>query len=912
MLEASNKIAKNKNYKTISRLIQKTISLILIAYIILSLMPIGTSIASGTVYSFGTINIGGVNIRHSVNGNSFQQLPKGTVVQILETLIDSSNRSWLGVYIGGSNVSGYVMAEYVNIMSPIDSAAYASNNPSAIRPGNGPLNSINAIGYVRTIVGGINLRDSINGFVVGKVDRNIIFPYVSVETKSDYTWYRIYSDTLGYCYIRGDCVSLSDAAGNITNTSTTPQQPVINPQPAPPSPFGSIVLTLDKVNLRNDNKTNAFRLGHLAIGTVLPLLSTPSQSEGYTWYHVDTHIGRGYVRGDCARLTSDPAPVITVQPPAPSTFGSIIITLDNVNLRQKPAGTRVGKVLIGQTFNLLSQPVYASNYTWYHIKNNDGIEGYVRGDCAKLNSTQPTITEAPTQPIVPLNFGYVLVKLSSVNLRQEPAGKVLDRVDAGELYALTGNTVSKSGYTWYPINVRGNNGYLRSDCVQYLTQEQGQAYLAGGNIDSTTLPGQLPVDTLPPVVGTSEYVITIVDKVNLRKSASKTASAPFNVPLGTVLKYSRTTFVGSSEWYKISYNGYDLWVLGSTVRKMSINEYQEWNATQPIPTPQPVAGYVKTTVRNVNVRIKPAGDVIDSIATRGTVLPYYGTQSVGRYTWYNIKLASGALAYIRGDCVKVSTETGDDITQTPVAPPSGGGQLEASYTTLMVGSSGDDVKRLQTELKKLGFYTGDINGNYTDEVKQAVMSFQASKGLVPDGIAGPNTLHKLYNTVPIGSSTGEDLSFEMIYPVKSIDWWTGGIQQLWPKGANAKLKDVKTGIVFWVHRWSGGNHVDGEPLTAADTARVCQMYGVKNAKEIATKNLWQRRPLWVTLGGSTYAASLYGVPHNYAGDSIPDNNFYGQFCIHFTNSKTHTSNIVDKYHEQAIQYAITTGNNQIQ
>ena len=39
------------------------------------------------------------------------------------------------------------------------------------------------------------------------------------------------------------------------------------------------------------------------------------------------------------------------------------------------------------------------------------------------------------------------------------------------------------------------------------------------------------------------------------------------------------------------------------------------------------------------------------------------------------------------------------------------------------------------------------------------------------------------------------------------------------------------------------------------------------------------------------------------GDTISTNNFKGQLCIHFTNSKTHTSNKVDSYHEQAIEYA---------
>ena len=68
--------------------------------------------------------------------------------------------------------------------------------------------------------------------------------------------------------------------------------------------------------------------------------------------------------------------------------------------------------------------------------------------------------------------------------------------------------------------------------------------------------------------------------------------------------------------------------------------------------------------------------------------------------------------------------------------------------------------------------------------------------------------------------------------------------------------------------------------------------------------MWQRRPCLVTIGTRTFACSLYGVPHNYPkGDTIPDNEYRGQACLHFTNSKTHDSNKVDSGHQAAIEYA---------
>ena len=112
---------------------------------------------------------------------------------------------------------------------------------------------------------------------------------------------------------------------------------------------------------------------------------------------------------------------------------------------------------------------------------------------------------------------------------------------------------------------------------------------------------------------------------------------------------------------------------------------------------------------------------------------------------------------------------------------------------------------------------------------------------------------------------------------------------------------MKTGIVWWAHRWAGGPHADIEPLTAADTARLCTIFGVSTAKEIDTKNLWQRRPSLVTIGNRTFACSLYGIPHG--TQTITDNNYPGQCCLHFTNSTTSDTHVISSYHVEAIQYA---------
>ena len=74
-------------------------------------------------------------------------------------------------------------------------------------------------------------------------------------------------------------------------------------------------------------------------------------------------------------------------------------------------------------------------------------------------------------------------------------------------------------------------------------------------------------------------------------------------------------------------------------------------------------------------------------------------------------------------------------TPTPSATPA----------MLSYGSSGDEVKALQSRLQQLGFYSGVLDGDYGKGTRAAVKLFQAQHGLDDDGIAGQKTLEMLYS-----------------------------------------------------------------------------------------------------------------------------------------------------------------------
>ena len=126
-----------------------------------------------------------------------------------------------------------------------------------------------------------------------------------------------------------------------------------------------------------------------------------------------------------------------------------------------------------------------------------------------------------------------------------------------------------------------------------------------------------------------------------------------------------------------------------------------------------------------------------------------------------------------------------------------------------------------------------------------------------------------------------------------MDWWTSDIRRIFAKGSVVKLTDVQTGISWLEKRYGGSSHADSEPLTAADTAALKQVYGGEWS--------WDCRAVFVTIDGVNYAASINGMPHEDC--SIHDNGFDGHHCIHFTNSRVHTTDEVSANHQAAIRMA---------
>ncbi len=83
----------------------------------------------------------------------------------------------------------------------------------------------------------------------------------------------------------------------------------------------------------------------------------------------------------------------------------------------------------------------------------------------------------------------------------------------------------------------------------------------------------------------------------------------------------------------------------------------------------------------------------------------------------------------RSDTTPSSTSSSSSSSSSKSAKTESNGPLKK-------GSTGEKVTKLQTRLQELGYYTGEIDGDFGEMTEKAFKLFQKSVGLYVDGIAG--------------------------------------------------------------------------------------------------------------------------------------------------------------------------------
>ena len=82
----------------------------------------------------------------------------------------------------------------------------------------------------------------------------------------------------------------------------------------------------------------------------------------------------------------------------------------------------------------------------------------------------------------------------------------------------------------------------------------------------------------------------------------------------------------------------------------------------------------------------------------------------------------------------------------------------ASAQTYKLGDEADEIATIQTALKQLKLYSGDITGHYGAKTESAIRDFQKRYALEADGIAGQETINELYEAANIKASSSSSSS----------------------------------------------------------------------------------------------------------------------------------------------------------
>ena len=188
------------------------------------------------------------------------------------------------------------------------------------------------------------------------------------------------------------------------------------------------------------------------------------------------------------------------------------------------------------------------------------------------------------------------------------------------------------------------------------------------------------------------------------------------------------------------------------------------------------------------------------------------------------------------------------------------------------GSRGEEVRTIQTKLKRWGYYNGNVDGIYGSQTMESVKKFQRKNGLTVDGIAGTKTLQAMgiykssgYNSSSNSSSStnSSDLNLlsRLVYGEARGEPYTGQVAVaavVLNRVKNSSFPNSIAGVIYQKGAFDVVS--DGQiNLTPNDTAKKAAQDALNgwdpsngaiyyfNPSTATNKWIWSR-PMTVTIG----------------------------------------------------------------
>ena len=578
------------------------------------------------------------------------------------------------------------------------------------------------------------------------------------------------------------------------------------------------------------------------------------------WYVAQYGGKTGYVMKEYVQpaVEAEAAPVLpAVETAASDTYAAPVSAVTNTRVNLRAAATTTSRIV-----KVLAQGAAVTltglEGNWYKV-SADGAEGYIARQFVTLDSEQPQA--APTA-MPETETAYVAPVAATVNTRanmraeSSTASKIVKVIAQNAAVTLTGEKGS-----WYKVSYAGKDGYVYK---QFVTLSAATPETAAPQPTATPAP-QLTDSASAAETGYLKAVSATANvRVNMRADASATAAVVKVIGLNEGV----SVLGEKGDWYKVSFDGRTGYVAKAYLNLLNEAVEQSFEA------------WTGVTSVEVNMRKTPEGDVM-YVLKAGTELTVTGQNG----SWYVVDYR-GSTGYVAATYIVRKEDAVTVISPADTAGTDAVGEGAKAYVS---GATVNIRAGAGTEFGVVGTV------RLGDELTLYEQSGEWYR-VNANGVWGYISAKFVSAEKPAAT---EAVTADTIGRVVNSDWWTGTVSTVFKRGATATVTDVDTGLSFQVKRTGGVNHADAQPLTAADTAVMHKIYG--------NKWQWTRRAIWVTVNGTTYAASMNGMPHG-DSDSMPDNNFDGCFCIHFLNSRTHTGNRLDAAHQAAVAKALREGN----
>lgn len=155
--------------------------------------------------------------------------------------------------------------------------------------------------------------------------------------------------------------------------------------------------------------------------------------------------------------------------------------------------------------------------------------------------------------------------------------------------------------------------------------------------------------------------------------------------------------------------------------------------------------------------------------------------------------------------------------------------------TLRIGSSGSQVRDLQTRLKAAGFDPKGVDGHFGANTQAAVKAFQRANNLKVDGLVGPQTLTRLRDGFDPATTTSTPP------PRSSAGNLSASIDRTTKVGQRDQMIEGRITVNGHTYQYRSGGHGRGNLPAGSYTV---------------TPHMWSRNTPGMVVGGVGYSFAL--------------------------------------------------------